>query len=85
MEKRNMGAHGRNVINRRIMSNNLLVPTGTTSTRLAQVGVTAVENGFVVNKVMVVQEASRPPMQVQTTLVFKTAKEVLDELTGDLL
>lgn len=63
----------------------LLVPKGTTTVKLVQFNGTIVDNGFVLNKLTVVEEAGRQPQQVQTTLVFKTAKEMLSELEANLL
>ena len=63
----------------------LLVPKGTTTVKLLQFNGTIVDNGFVLNKLTVVEEAGKPPQQVQSTLVFKTAKEMLQELEDNLV
>lgn len=63
----------------------LLVPKGTTTVKLLQFNGTIVDNGFVLNKLTVVEEVGKPPQQVQSTLVFKTAKEMLQELEDNLV
>lgn len=62
-----------------------MVPRGTTSQKLVQVQLTAVDNGFILNKVFVVLEAGKPPQQVPQSMVFLDAKEAWENVKSDLL
>lgn len=62
----------------------LLVPRGTSMQKLAQVQLTFVDNGVIMSKVFVIEEADRPPAQLQTSLVFVDIKDALANILGDV-
>jgi len=61
----------------------LLVPPGTNSQRFVQFQGTFVDNGLILNKVFVVEEAGKPPAQVQQSLVFLNLKDALENISKD--
>lgn len=61
-----------------------MVPRGTSAQKLLQVQLTAVDNGFILNKIFVVMEAGKPPIQTQQSMVFLDAKEAWESVKNDL-
>lgn len=66
------------------MSSVLQLPQGMATQTLVSFNAGAIENGFILTKTYVVQEAGRPPMQVQRTTFYPTLKEVVENLGSDV-
>lgn len=58
----------------------LVVPKGTKSADLMQVSIQKVDNGYVLSKVLLLNEAGRPPYTVQKTLIMESLDKALEDI-----
>lgn len=66
------------------MSSGLQLPAGMATQTLISFSASAIENGFILQKTYFVQEAGRPPMQVQRSIFYPSLKEVVENLESDV-
>jgi hypothetical protein len=62
----------------------LMVPPGTVRQALGAFDCRSVDNGVILTKVFLIEEAGRPPYQVQKAFVYPTMKEAIDVLMSDV-
>ena len=61
----------------------LVVPAGTATQKLVNTQITPIDNGFILNRMYLISEAGRPPVQVGRTEYQPTWEKVIEELKSE--
>ena len=61
---------------------NLIVPPGTQAAELRSVTIQTIDNGALLTRLLLINEAGKPPYQVQQTLFYQSMKEALENASN---